>query len=106
MQKSELVSSVVLVGDHAMALDMFASACETDASTILILVEEGLVFPQTLDSVLCFDGEALARVRKVLRLQRDFEANLQSVAVMIDLLDENDRLRAQLRNAYVLGGEE
>jgi chaperone modulatory protein CbpM len=34
-----------------------------------------------------------------MRLQRDFEATLPSVAVMLDLLDEIDRLRARLRRA-------
>jgi hypothetical protein len=38
-------------------------------------------------------------VRRIQRLQRDFEANLQSVAVMLDLLDEVDRLRAALQRA-------
>jgi chaperone modulatory protein CbpM len=38
-------------------------------------------------------------VRRIRRLQRDFEANLQSVAVMLDLLDEIDRLHRMLGRA-------
>jgi len=38
-------------------------------------------------------------VRRILRLQHDFDANLQSVGVMLDLIDEVDRLHAQLRRA-------
>jgi chaperone modulatory protein CbpM len=97
MQTSEHYTGVVLAGDHALALESFALACDTDVPTILLLVDEGIVSPEARDPVLYFSGEAVARARRVLRLQRDFEANLQSVAVMIDLLDENDRLRAELR---------
>jgi MerR HTH family regulatory protein len=38
-------------------------------------------------------------VRRIRRLQRDFEANLQSVAVMLDLIDEIERLQARLHRA-------
>ena len=48
-----------------------------------------------------FGGEELARVRRICRLQRDFEANLQSVAVMLELIDEIDRLRSQLQRAGI-----
>ncbi len=98
MQQTDDYSAVLLTGDEALALERFASACETDESTILLLVDEGLIYPEAQTSVFCFDGQALARARLVLRLQRDFEANLQSVAVMVDLLDENARLLKQLRS--------
>jgi chaperone modulatory protein CbpM len=96
MQASEYSSSVLLMGDHALVLESFAFACDTDVPTILLLVGEGIIDPETERPTLHFSGEALARARRVLRLQRDFEANIQSVAVMIDLLDENDRLRSEL----------
>ena len=38
-------------------------------------------------------------MRRIRRLQRDFKANLQSVAVMLDLIDEVERLRAALQRA-------
>ena len=50
-----------------------------------------------------FGGVELARARRIRRLQRDFEANLQSVAVMLDLMDEIDRLRAVLQRAGLPG---
>lgn len=97
MKQIDDYSAVLLTGEDALALDRFATACETDESTILLLVDEGLIYPEAQANVFCFDGQALARARLVLRLQRDFEANLQSVAVMVDLLDENARLLKQLR---------
>lgn len=78
-----------------------AAACDVEAGFVCQLVDEGLVRPVALHPGWCFGGEALTRVRRIRRLQRDFEANLQSVAVMLDLLDEVDRLRAALRRAGV-----
>ena len=48
-----------------------------------------------------FGGEELTRVRRIRRLQRDFEANLQAVGAMLELIDEIDRLRAQLQRAGI-----
>jgi chaperone modulatory protein CbpM len=96
MQRIEVSAGVILMDEHALMLDRFATACETDVTTIRLMVEEGLFQPQANHRGLRFSGEALARARRALRLQRDFETNLQSVAVMLDLLDEIERLRAQL----------
>jgi len=59
------------------------------------------VQPVALQPAWSFSGEAMARVRRIRRLQRDFEANLQSVAVMLELIDEIDRLRATLQRAGI-----
>jgi chaperone modulatory protein CbpM len=102
MELSEFPEGIVLVGEQALPLETFALACDTDVSVVLVLVEEGLVHPEFIDNGMRFNGEALARARRVLRLQRDFEANLESVAVMIDLLDEIERLRGQLLRSGVV----
>jgi chaperone modulatory protein CbpM len=90
---------VCLADEHALDLDAFAAACGTEAEFVRLLVDEGLVQPVAQQPAWRFGGEELARVRRIRRLQRDFEANLQSVAVMLDLLDEVDRLRAALQRA-------
>ena len=68
---------------------------------IRLLVDEGLVRPAIEQPAWRFGGEELARVRRILRLQRDFEANLDSVAVMLDLMDQIEQLRALLRRAGI-----
>ena len=99
-------TSVVAIGvrvddDHPFELDAFALACGTEAAFIRLLIDEGLVQPLAWHPAWRFGGEELARVRRIRRLQRDFEANLQSVAVMLDLLDEVERLRAALHRAGI-----
>ena len=81
-----------------LALEDFARACGVEARFVRELVEEGLVVPLRPWR---FGGDELARVRRICRLQRDFEANLQSVAVMLDLLDEVERLRRALLRAGI-----
>ena len=99
MNTSSIAIGVCLTDDHALELEAFAAACGIEAEFIRLLVDEGLVQPVALQPAWRFGGEELARVRRICRLQRDFEANLQSVAVMLDLIDEIERLRAQLQRA-------
>jgi len=108
MTTSSIAIGVCLTDEQALDLESFALACGTDADFISLLVDEGLLQPVADQPdqpdppdhpEWRFGGEAIARVRRIRRLQRDFEANLQSVAVMLDLLDEIERLRAQLQRA-------
>jgi chaperone modulatory protein CbpM len=96
MNTSSIAIGVCLADEHALELNAFAAACGTEVEFIRVLVEEGLVRPIVEEPAWRFGGEELARVRRIRRLQRDFGANLQSVAVMLDLIDEIERLRAHL----------
>lgn len=96
---------VVLTGaclgeQERLALDEFARACGVSADFVDELVAEGLVAPPEPGR---FGGDELARVRRICRLQRDFEANLQSVAVMLDLIDEVERLQRAWARAGLAG---
>lgn len=101
MNTSSIAVGVCLSDEHALELEAFAAACGTQADFILLLVDEGLLAPAAVAPAWRFGGEEIARVRRIRRLQRDFEANLQSVAVMLDLIDEVERLRAHLQRAGV-----
>ncbi len=81
--------------DVELEIEAFARACGVDVAFVALLVEEDLVRP--VATPWRFGGAELARVRRIRRLQRDFDCNLQSVAVMVDLLDEIERLRSALR---------
>jgi chaperone modulatory protein CbpM len=85
--------------DHTLELEAFAAACDAEVGFIRLLVDEGLVQPLAEQPAWCFGSGELARVRRIRRLQRDFEANLQSVAVMLDLIDVVERLQAMLHRA-------
>jgi chaperone modulatory protein CbpM len=101
MNTSSIAVGVCLADEHALELEAFAAACGTEAAFVRLLVEEGLLAPAVERPAWRFGGEELTRVRRIRRLQRDFEANLQSVAVMLDLIDEIERLRAQLQRSGI-----
>lgn len=97
---TETTAIGVCLGDDAwLELEEFAHACGVEAAFVCLLVEEGLVAPAAPAPAWRFGGDELARVRRIRRLQRDFEANLQSVAVMLDLMDQIERLRGAWRQA-------
>ena len=87
--------------DERMVIDAaeFARACGTSTAIIEELVVEGLLVlgPSTKG----FTGDMVARVRRVLGLQRAFDAPLGSAIVMLELLDEIERLRARLSQAGI-----
>jgi|OpeIllAssembly_1097287.scaffolds.fasta_scaffold86134_2 chaperone modulatory protein CbpM len=85
-------------GDWLDAAEL-ARACEVEAGYIEQLVDEGLLAPALTEPAWRFGSDELARVRRIRRLQADFDASLMAVAVMLDLLDENQRLRGLLQQA-------
>jgi chaperone modulatory protein CbpM len=101
MNTASIAIGVCLTDANALEIEAFAAACGTEVEFVRLLVEEGLLQPVADQPVWRFGGEELTRVRRIRRLQRDFEASLQSVAVMLDLLDEIEHLRAQLRRAGI-----
>ncbi len=94
------MTEVVRLGEDAwLDLDELSQACGVESAWVVCLVDEGLVQPMFTEPAWRFGGDELARVRRINRLQRDFDASLTSVAVMLDLLDEIDRLRARMLRA-------
>ena len=79
--------------DERSVLDAaeFARACGTSTAIVEELVVEGLLVRG--DGTDGFSGAMVARVRRVLELQRAFDAPLGCALVMLDLLDEIERLR-------------
>jgi chaperone modulatory protein CbpM len=90
------LSGACLGEQEWLELEAFARACSVEAAFVRQLVDEGLL---NLPAPWRFGGDELARVRRICRLQRTFDANLQSIAVMLDLLDEVERLRLTLLRA-------
>lgn len=83
-------------GDWLDAVEL-ARACSVEPDVIDALIAEGLLETASADPGRQFGSAELARVRRILRLQADFDASLQAVALMLDLIDEVDRLRGLLQ---------
>jgi chaperone modulatory protein CbpM len=87
-----------LMEDSWLTLDQVAAACPVDAAWLLCRIEEGL-FPhaESVAGTWRFSGTSLLRARRMQQLERDFDAVPELAALMADLLEEMDALRAQIQ---------
>jgi chaperone modulatory protein CbpM len=93
----KVLSGFVLDESVTLTLDELGSACAVETAQILQLVEEGILEPIVQEQrQWCFPATSLPRIQKAMRLQRDLDINLAGVALVLDLLDELERVRARL----------
>jgi chaperone modulatory protein CbpM len=89
-----------LLEDAWLTLEQAAAACPVEPEWLVRHLDEGY-FPQvrSVAGVWRFSGAALVRARRMQRLERDFDAVPEMAALVADLLEEMDALRARLRRA-------
>ena len=80
--------------EELLTLEEVAVVCAVTLAWLRERVEEGLV-PAAAEWR--FSAVAVRRVRRMRALERDFDAAPELAALMADLLEELDALRAQLR---------
>jgi chaperone modulatory protein CbpM len=83
--------------DSWLTLEQVAAACVVEPGWLLRHIEEGL-FPhaESVAGVWRFSGSQPLRARRMRQLERDFEAVPELAALVADLLEELDELRARL----------
>ena len=96
MSITNVAVGVYLMGEDSLDMDTLASAAGLDVAVVQQLMDEGMLVPSSNQAPWRFGGDALARARRIQRLQRDSDANLESVAVLLQLLDELESLHAWL----------
>jgi chaperone modulatory protein CbpM len=103
MQEREPLSGVLLE-DAALSLDELARACNVEPDWVVRHVQAGVLGGEMTVQVTSwqFRSADLDRARRLLSLERDFDANEQLAALVIELGDEIRRLRTRL---HVLGLE-
>jgi chaperone modulatory protein CbpM len=88
----------IVIEDAGFTLEDISYACSVSTEWVVRHVEEG--------TLACVGGSAaewrfgtreLARARRIRAVERDFDAVPELAALVADLLDEIDGLRAQLR---------
>ena len=81
-----------------LTIDELSVACNVDPNWIAELVEHGVIEPIGQGRPdWKFASLTMFRIAKASRLERDLNLNLPSLAIVLDLLDEIDDLRLQLR---------
>jgi chaperone modulatory protein CbpM len=88
----------VLIDEVALDMEELARACQVEPDWVVRHVEAGVLGGETLQVTnLRFRSSDLARALRLLELERDFDADEELAALVIDLADEVRRLRARLR---------
>jgi chaperone modulatory protein CbpM len=89
-----------LVEEAWLTLEQVAAACPVEPDWLERHLAEGY-FPQAfgLQGVWRFSGASLLRARRMRRIEQDFDAVPEMAALVADLLEEVDSLRARLRRA-------
>jgi chaperone modulatory protein CbpM len=93
-----LLSGEVLEEGVELSLAEMCRACRLPAEQLFELVEEGVVEPLGRDPAQWrFRGVSVRRVRCAVRLERDLGVNVAGAALVLDLLEELEAMRARLR---------
>lgn len=79
------------------SLEDLCRICEVHEAVVIEIVEEGIVEPRRLGEDWRFTGVAVTRIKRVIRLQQEFEVNLPGAALALELLDEIERLKRRVR---------
>jgi len=84
-----------------LTLEQLSRCCALPREQILLLVEEGIIEPQTAaadagQEYWRFHWKTVSRVRTSARLQHDLGLNLPGVALALQLLERIERLERQL----------
>ncbi|MGX4644269.1 MerR family transcriptional regulator [Massilia sp. SYSU DXS3249] len=87
----------VLIDDVALDLNELAWACKVEPDWVVRHVEAGVLGGEAAQvASVRFRSVDLARARRLLELERHFDADEELAALVIDLADEVRRLRARL----------
>lgn len=94
----EIRYGVVLDESVEFSLSEVCRSCQVHAEAIIQLVEVGVLEPSGSDPAQWrFPGNSLRRIERAVNLQRDLEINPSGVALVLELLDQIDRLHERLR---------
>lgn len=86
-----------LMEDSWLTVEQLAAACAVETQWLVQHIEEGLLpGVQSVAGTWRFTSASLARARRMRKLERDFDAVPELAALVADLLEEIDELRAQL----------
>lgn len=95
--KTTTIVGTILEEEVVLSLGEICRASRLSAERVIELAEEGVIEPvgRSPESWR-FHGTSLRRIRRAQRLEDDLGVNAAGVALVLDLLDELERLRMRL----------
>lgn len=93
-----VLDTVVVEQTVRFSFTQLCQACQGSGAQLQALVDEGILNPQGHGpGEWVFEGPALRTARTALRLSRDLQLGVAGVALVLDLLAQNEALRSRLR---------
>jgi len=99
MRDDEILAGIV-EEEACLTIEQLCTVCSLEREWLVRRIEEGL-FPAPGEAIgeWRFSTAGLARARRMRTLERDFDAVPELAALVADMLEEMDELRARLRRA-------
>lgn len=90
-----------LLDEAALTLEELARACAVEPGWVVEHVRSGILLGDAPGQAEAwrFASVDLVRARRLAQVERDFDANEELAALVVDLSEEISRLRARLRQA-------
>jgi chaperone modulatory protein CbpM len=85
----------LVIDEHTLSLEELACACRVEADWLHERLDAGLLGCCSGEGVdRRFASPQLQRARRLLAIERDFDANQELAALVVDLIEEVHRLRS------------
>jgi chaperone modulatory protein CbpM len=99
----QAIVQAVLVDEAALTLEELAQACAVEPDWVVRRVRTGILLDSAPDNSVYwrFTSADLVRARRLCQVERDFDANDDVAALVVDLSEEIRRLRCKLNAAGV-----
>jgi chaperone modulatory protein CbpM len=96
--EKQLLAGAIFEESAILTIQDLSRICAVDERHIMELVHEGVISVIEIEATEWrFTGAALRRTRLALRLERDLEINLAGVALALELMEELEHLRRELK---------
>lgn len=91
----------IILEEARLTVDELAQSCTVSREWIIEHVQAGVLLsqPAPAPEQWTFGGSDVLRVRRLLGLEHNFDANPELAGLVVDLFDELERLRTRLRRA-------
>lgn len=98
MVKHELMIVADYSEASSLTLNELCEACNVSIDVVNELIEYDIIHPKhSLQNQLVIELIDLQRAKTALRLQHDLEVNLAGIVLVLDLLDEVEKLRKEMQ---------
>ncbi|WAR44984.1 hypothetical protein [Methylomonas rapida] len=99
MPNTEIMIATV-VEETYLSVEQLAALCAVEPDWVLQHLQDGLLSAAKLESgAWCFSSVELTRAKRILTIERNFDALPELAALVADLQEELDSLRRQLLRA-------